>query len=68
LSSEHFVDIPAIRDAPNKADARKKQIAAWRRGTPEQQQRIAQYDAALYRAEAESRFVRGSGRFLAHRR
>jgi hypothetical protein len=62
LSSEHFVDIPAIRDAPNKA-ARAEQIAAWRRGTPEQQQRIAQYDAALYRAEAESRFVRGSGRF-----
>jgi hypothetical protein len=59
---EHFVDIPAIRDAPNKA-ARAEQIAAWRRGTPEQQQRIAQYDAALYRAEAESRFVRGSGRF-----
>jgi hypothetical protein len=59
---EHFVDIPAIRDAPNKA-ARAEQIAAWRRGTPEQQRRIAQYDAALYRAEAESRFVRGSGRF-----
>jgi hypothetical protein len=59
---EHFVDIPAIRDAPNKA-ARAEQIAAWRRGTPEQQQRIAQYDAALSRAEAESRFVRGSGRF-----
>ena len=59
---EHFVDIPAIRDAPNKA-ARAEQIAAWRRGTPEQQQRIAQYDAALSRAEAESRFVRESGRF-----
>jgi hypothetical protein len=59
---EHFVDIPAIRDAPTKA-ARAEQIAAWRRGTPEQQRRIAQYDAALYRAEAESRFVRGSGRF-----
>jgi hypothetical protein len=59
---EHFVDIPAIRDAPNKA-ARAEQIAAWRRGTPEQQQRIAQYDAALYRAEAESRFIHNSGRF-----
>jgi hypothetical protein len=62
IEREHFVDIPAIRDAPT-GDARKKQIAAWRRGTPEQQRRIAQYDAALYRAEAESRFVRGSGRF-----
>jgi hypothetical protein len=62
IEREHFVDIPAIRDAPT-GDARKKQIAAWRRGTPEQQRRIAQYDAALYRAEAESRFIHNSGRF-----
>jgi hypothetical protein len=62
IEREHFVDIPAIRDAPT-GDARKKQIAAWRRGTPEQQRRIAQYDAALSRAEAESRFIHNSGRF-----
>jgi hypothetical protein len=59
---EHFADTPEIRDAPNKA-AREKMIAAWRGGTPAQQARIAEFEAAKYRAEAESRFVRASERF-----
>ena len=59
---EHFVDVPAIRDATNKS-TREKMIAEWRNGTPTQQARIAEFDTAKYRAEAESRFVRASGRF-----
>nr|WP_255604379.1 hypothetical protein [Oscillochloris sp. ZM17-4] len=59
---EHFVDVPSIAGAANKA-AREKMIAAWRGGDERQRARIAQFDAAKYRAEAESRFVRASGRF-----
>ncbi|WP_129672693.1 N-6 DNA methylase [Candidatus Chloroploca sp. Khr17] len=59
---EHFVDVPAIREAANKA-ARDKAIAAWRNGDAHQRARIAQFDAAKQRAEAESRFVRASERF-----
>jgi hypothetical protein len=59
---EHFVDVPEIAQATNKA-ARERMIAAWRNGDERQRARIAQFDAAKYRAEAESRFVRASGRF-----
>ncbi len=59
---EHFVDVPEIAGAANKA-AREKAIAAWRNGDAAQRARIAQFDAAKYRAEAESRFVRASERF-----
>jgi hypothetical protein len=59
---EHFVDVPAIAGAANKS-AREKAIAAWRKGDERQRARIAQFDAARQRAEAESRFVRASGRF-----
>jgi hypothetical protein len=59
---EHFVDVAAIAQAANKA-AREKMIAAWRAGDAQQQARIALFDAAKYRAEAESRFVRASERF-----
>ncbi|NTU82967.1 MAG: N-6 DNA methylase, partial [Chloroflexales bacterium] len=59
---EHFVDVPEIAGAANKA-ARDKAIAAWRQGDERQRARIALFDAAKYRAEAESRFVRASERF-----
>jgi hypothetical protein len=59
---EHFVDVPAISQAANKA-AREKVIVAWRTGDQRQRARIAEFDAAKYRAEAESRFVRASERF-----
>jgi len=59
---EHFADVVAIRDAANKA-ARVKMIAAWRGGDDRQRTRIAEFDAAKYRAEAESRFIRASERF-----
>ncbi|MBP1469018.1 hypothetical protein EYB53_025135 [Candidatus Chloroploca sp. M-50] len=59
---EHFVDVPAIREAANKA-ARDKAITAWRNGDERQRARIALFDVAKQRAEAESRFVRVSGRF-----
>jgi len=60
---EHWVDVPEVRDAPNKA-AREKVIQAWRASAdPARQTRIALFDAAKYRAEAESRFVRSSERF-----
>jgi hypothetical protein len=59
---EHWVDVPEVRDAPNKA-AREKMIQAWRNGDERQRARVALFDAAKYRAEAESRFVRASGRF-----
>ncbi|HWQ13699.1 MAG TPA: N-6 DNA methylase [Roseiflexaceae bacterium] len=59
---EHFVDVPEIASAPNKA-AREKAIQAWRQGDERQRARIAEFDAAKYRAEAESRFVRAAGRF-----
>ncbi|WP_129677551.1 N-6 DNA methylase [Candidatus Chloroploca sp. Khr17] len=59
---EHFVDVEEIRNAPNKA-ARERLMAAWRKGEAHQRTRMAQFDQAKYRAEAESRFVRGSGRF-----
>ena len=59
---EHFVDVPAIANAANKA-AREKMIATWRSGDESQRARIVQFDAAKYRAEAESRFVRASQRF-----
>jgi hypothetical protein len=59
---EHFVDVRAIAGAANKA-AREKAIAAWRGGDERQRARIALFDAAKYRAEAESRFVRASERF-----
>jgi Type I restriction-modification system methyltransferase subunit len=59
---EHFVDVPEIRNAGNKA-ARDRVIAEWRNGTPQQRIRIAEFDQAKHRAESESRFVRASGRF-----
>jgi len=59
---EHFVDVPAIAGAANKA-AREKKINEWRGGDDRQRTRIAAFDAAKYRAEAESRFVRASERF-----
>lgn len=59
---EHFADVPEIARAANKA-ARDRLIAAWRQGNEYQRARIAAYDAAKYRAEAESRFIRVSGRF-----
>ncbi|HMO60355.1 MAG TPA: N-6 DNA methylase, partial [Roseiflexaceae bacterium] len=59
---EHFVDVPEIARAANKS-AREKMIAEWRSGSTHQRSRIAEFDAARYRAEAESRFVRASGRF-----
>jgi hypothetical protein len=59
---EHWVDVVEVRDAPNKA-AREKVIQAWRSGDERQRARVALFDAAKYRAEAESRFVRASGRF-----
>ncbi|MCX7741668.1 MAG: N-6 DNA methylase, partial [Tepidimonas sp.] len=59
---EHFADVPAIARAANKAE-RERVIAAWRNGAPHQRARIAEYDAAKYRAEAESRFVRVCGRY-----
>jgi hypothetical protein len=59
---EHFVDVPEITGAANKA-AREKVIQAWRQGDERQRARIAEFDAAKYRAEAESRFVRASERF-----
>ena len=60
---EHFVDVPEIARAANKA-ARERLINEWRtNGTPAQRARIASFDAAKHRAEAESRFVRASGRF-----
>ncbi|MBX0330191.1 hypothetical protein K2Z83_21205 [Oscillochloris sp. ZM17-4] len=59
---EHFVDVPEISQAANKS-AREKMIAAWRGGDERQRARIAEFDAAKYRAEAESRFVRASERF-----
>jgi hypothetical protein len=59
---EHWVDVPEIRDAPNKA-AREKAIQGWRNGDERQRARVALFDAAKYRAEAESRFVRASSRF-----
>ncbi len=59
---EHFVDVPAISQAANKS-AREKMIAVWRNGDESQRARIAEFDAAKYRAEAESRFVRASERF-----
>jgi hypothetical protein len=59
---EHFVDVAEIAGAANKA-ARERMIQAWRGGDERQRARIAEFDAARYRAEAESRFVRASGRF-----
>jgi hypothetical protein len=59
---EHFVDVPAIGKAPNKAE-RQKVIDAWRSGTPAQRARIAEFEQAKQRAEAESRFVRAAGRY-----
>ncbi|MCS6888938.1 MAG: hypothetical protein NZQ09_12095, partial [Chloroflexus sp.] len=59
---EHFADVPAIARAANKAE-RERLIRAWRNGDAWQRARIAAYDAAKYRADAESRFVRASGRF-----
>jgi hypothetical protein len=59
---EHWVDVPEIRDAANKA-AREKAIQGWRNGDDRQRARVALFDAAKYRAEAESRFVRASQRF-----
>jgi hypothetical protein len=54
--------VAEIAQAANKA-ARERMIEAWRSGDERQRARIAQFDAAKYRAEAESRFVRASGRF-----
>ncbi len=60
---EHFVDVPDIARAANKA-ARERIITEWRtKGDERQRARIAQFDAAKHRAEAESRFVRAAGRF-----
>ncbi|GAB4187085.1 MAG: N-6 DNA methylase [Roseiflexaceae bacterium] len=59
---EHFVDVPAIAQATNKA-AREKLIIEWGQGDAQQRARIAEFERAKYRAEAESRFVRASGRY-----
>jgi hypothetical protein len=60
---EHFVDVPEIRGARNKAE-REKLIRAWRSSDdPAQRARIAEFEQARQRAEAESRFVRAGGRF-----
>ena len=60
---EHFVDVPEIAGAANKAE-REKKIQEWRAShDPQRRARIARFDAAKHRAEAESRFVRASGRF-----
>lgn len=60
---EHFADVPEIAGAANKAE-REKKIQEWRASyDTHQRARIAQFDAAKHRAEAESRFVRASGRF-----
>ncbi len=60
---EHFVDVPAIRNARNKAE-REQIIRAWRTSdNATQRQRIAEFERAKQRAEAESRFVRASGRY-----
>ncbi len=60
---EHFVDVPDIARAANKA-ARERIINEWRtKGDERQRARIAQFDAAKHRAEAESRFARAAGRF-----
>ena len=62
IEKEHFADVPEIRDAPTGA-ARKRLIEAWRNGNVYQRERIAQYDRALYQAEAASRFIHSCGRF-----
>lgn len=59
---EHFIDVPEIARASNKAE-RDRMIAAWRQGTPQQRARIAQFERAKQLAESESRFVRVSRRF-----
>jgi hypothetical protein len=60
---EHFVDVPEIRNARNKAE-RDRLIRAWRTSDdPAQQARIAEFDRAKHRAEASSRFVRASGHY-----
>jgi hypothetical protein len=60
---EHFVDVPEIRNARNKAE-RDKLIRAWRGSDdPAQRERIAAFERAKHRAEASSRFVRASGRY-----
>jgi len=60
---EHWVDVQVIANAQNKA-ARDKLIREWRLGNETQRVRIAGFDAAKYRPEAESRFVRSSNRYL----
>lgn len=59
---EHFVDVPEISKAGNKA-VRDRVIAAWRAGDAKQKARIAEFDRAKQQAEAESLFVRESQRF-----
>lgn len=60
---EHWVDDPYISKAANKAE-RDRCIAEYRNSPePAKQVRIAKFEAAKYRAEAESRFIRASGRF-----
>jgi hypothetical protein len=60
---EHFIDVPEIGKAPNKA-ARERVIKAWRTSTePAKQNRIALFDQAKHQAEATSRFIRTAGQF-----
>ncbi|NOK64366.1 MAG: SAM-dependent DNA methyltransferase [Chloroflexi bacterium AL-N10] len=59
---EHWVDIPEIARAANKA-TRERLIKEWRNGDETQQARVKRFDQAKHRAEAASRFVRASGRF-----
>lgn len=59
---EHWVDVPEIANAVNKA-SREKKIASWRDGDESQRARVAKFNDAKYRAEAEGRFMRASERF-----
>lgn len=60
---EHFVDVPYILEAPNKAE-RMRRIEEWRHSKDAfKRARIRQFETAKHRAEAESRFVRASKRY-----
>ncbi|GIV95662.1 MAG: hypothetical protein KatS3mg057_0319 [Herpetosiphonaceae bacterium] len=60
---EHWIDVPSIAQAPNKAE-RERLIAEWRASDdPARRARVEKFDLAKHLAEAESRFVRASGRF-----
>nr|MBP8250990.1 N-6 DNA methylase [Herpetosiphon sp.] len=60
---EHWVDVPEIRDALNKA-AREKLLKQWQTSTdPAKRDRYAEFERAKYTAEATSRFIRASQRY-----